>query len=207
MRTKQPAWAWPGSRLQLIFAENTGKADTHITRFLSRLKPPSFSLLEVEVFSLFLSAFPLLSLVRSLSACSSRSCWERTGGGFCRMAMMSTRFFRLEISLAVSLCLFFESLSQADSSKIFVSFLRPIAAAMCRAVSPFWIYLSLEVIRIVLHYYIYDIMYIYRSVAAKRSLIKDCIVRFLKTPVTFQNNRVNSVSRLYVMLTIEIIRF
>ena len=51
--------------------------------------------------------------------------------------MMSTRFFRLLISRLVSPCLFLESLSQPDSRRILVSFLRPMAAAMCRAVSPF----------------------------------------------------------------------
>ena len=51
--------------------------------------------------------------------------------------MMSTRFFLLLISRLVSPCLFFDSASQPDSSKIFVNFLRPMAAAMCRAVSPF----------------------------------------------------------------------
>jgi hypothetical protein len=92
-----------------------------------------FSLLDVDVFSLFFSPFAR----PAASAWSCLSSWLSRGGGFWRMVMMSTRFFLRLISRLVSPCLFFDSLSHPDSSRIFVSFLRPIAAAMCKAVSPF----------------------------------------------------------------------
>ena len=126
--------------LHLFLTEKVFKNWT-LTRFFSRfeLRSWSFSLLEVDVFSRFLSPLDgcwFLSL--AASAWSSLSCWERIGGGFWRITIMSTRFFRLDMSREVSLCLFLESLSQPDSSKNFVSFLRPMAAAICSAVSPFW---------------------------------------------------------------------
>ena len=80
-------------------------------------------------------------LIMKICSCRTWSClssWLRRGGGFCRMVMMSTRFFLRLISRLVSPCLFLDSLSQPDSSRILVNFLRPMAAAMCNAVSPFW---------------------------------------------------------------------
>lgn len=50
---------------------------------------------------------------------------------------ISLRSFRNAMSLAVSFCLLRTLLSQPASSNILVSLRRPIAAAMCKAVSPF----------------------------------------------------------------------
>ena len=206
MRTKPPGWAWPGSRLQLIFAEKTGKADTHYPLFVS---------LEASII-FFAGGWGFLPLLVSLPTSVSGPVLVglllpvllgEDGGrvledGDDVHQVLPPRDITGRLTLLV-LRVFITGWLQQDLRQ-FSSTHRGRNVKSCVTI------LNISQVRsdsYSIAYNIYDIMYIYRSVAAKRSLIKDCIVRFLKTPVTFQNNRVNSVSRLYVMLTIEIIRF
>lgn len=69
---------------------------------------------------------------------SSRCMGVITSGGFWSIWQISSYSFLIPISRAVSLWWFFRLVRHPEDKRIFVSFLRPIAEAMCSGVSPFW---------------------------------------------------------------------
>ncbi len=60
-----------------------------------------------------------------------------SGGAACSMAAISARFFLSAMSSAVSACLLRRAALMPISRRMRVSLRRPIAEAICRAVSPF----------------------------------------------------------------------